>query len=94
MMLNSLTPPLDLRLNLKIFTNRTPPRGPSPPDPSGRIFDEKTPGHEAIISPPSRTCDQEKRSRMIQERTNYQFSLASSSVAGAKNLTPFQPPPI
>ncbi|GBP72329.1 hypothetical protein EVAR_90425_1 [Eumeta japonica] len=40
-----------------------------------RIPDEKTPGHEATISPPSRTCDQEDtRSRMTRERTPMHMS--------------------
>ncbi|GBP53248.1 RNA-directed DNA polymerase from mobile element jockey [Eumeta japonica] len=32
-----------------------------------RISDEKKPGHEATISPPSRTCDQERRSQTTHE---------------------------
>ncbi|GBP23762.1 hypothetical protein EVAR_13719_1 [Eumeta japonica] len=40
----------------------------------GRIPDEKTPGHEATISPPSRTGDQEKVAD--DPRTNERASLS------------------
>ncbi|GBP62342.1 hypothetical protein EVAR_42086_1 [Eumeta japonica] len=44
--------------------------GPLPLEPSGSCPDEKTPGHEATISPPSRTCTLKIEVWKIHERAS------------------------